>query len=80
METIENNQRVTALLGWSLKVIEAIDKMNRPYVVVGPPEFEGFAKENGISFVPWQFDRLNERSEELYEKLKALDTKNGQAF
>lgn len=67
--------RLTAILGWSLPAIEAIDKLDRPFVVVGPPDFEGFAKENGINFVAWDFERLNEGSDELYEKLQAMDTK-----
>jgi ATP-grasp domain len=71
----EKNGKIIALLGWSLPAIEAIDKLNRPYVVVGPPEFQEFADTHGIQFVPWQFDRLNERSDELYEKLKDLNTK-----
>ncbi|MGF6953581.1 hypothetical protein QF028_006086 [Neobacillus sp. B4I6] len=71
----ENKDKITALLGWSLHAIEAIDKMNRPYVVVGPPEFEGFAATHGIQFVPWIFDHLEERSNELYENLKDLNTK-----
>lgn len=75
MEMVENKERITALLGWSLQAIEAIDKMGRPYVVIGPPEFKAFADTNGIPFVPWQFDQPIEKSEELYEKLKMLNTK-----
>lgn len=71
----ENKEKRTALLGWSLQAIEAIDKMNRPYVVVGPPEFQLFAETNDIPFVPWQFDLSIESSDELYEKLKELNTK-----
>lgn len=70
-----NDEKITAILGWSLPAIEAIDKLNRPFVVVGPPDFEGFAKENNINFVPWDFERLNEGSDELFEKLEAMDTK-----
>lgn len=73
--TAVNEGKVTAILGWSLPAIEAIDKLNRPYVVVGPPDFEDFAKDNEISFVPWDFERLNEGSDELYERLAALNTK-----
>ncbi|MDQ0219599.1 ATP-grasp domain-containing protein [Peribacillus cavernae] len=73
--TQTEQMNVTALLGWSLQAIEAIDKLNRPYVVVGPPEFQDFADKNEIQFVAWQFERLNERSNELYEKLSALNTK-----
>jgi hypothetical protein len=76
MEMVENKGKITALLGWSLPAIEAIDKMDRPYLVVGPPEFQVFADTHGIQFIPWQFDdQLNERSDELYEKLKDLNTK-----
>lgn len=71
----ESKGKVTALLGWSLHAIEAIDKMNRPYVVVGPPEFQSFADTHDIQFVPWVFDHLEERSDELYETLKNLNTK-----
>ncbi|PLT29110.1 ATP-grasp domain-containing protein [Peribacillus deserti] len=67
--------KLTALLGWSLPAIEAIDKLNKPYVVVGPPDFQEFADKNGIKFVAWDFEQLNERSNELYEKLEALNTK-----
>lgn len=75
MEMIESKGSITALLGWSLPAIEAIDKLNRPYLVVGPPEFKAFAETNGIPFVPWQFDQPIEKSEELYETLKTLNTK-----
>lgn len=62
----------TALVGWSLPSIEAIEGLNRPYVVVGPPDFEPHATEHGIEFISWDFDRLNDQSTVLYEKLKAL--------
>lgn len=70
-----NEGKLTAILGWSLPAIEAIDKLDRPYVVVGPPDFEGFAKENDINFVGWDFDRLNEGSEELFQILEGMNTK-----
>ncbi|MGG0656052.1 ATP-grasp domain-containing protein [Rummeliibacillus pycnus] len=75
MDMRENHEKKTALLGWSLQAMEAIDKMGRHYVVVGPPEFQSFADTHGISFVPWQFDDSIEKAEELYEKLKELHTK-----
>ncbi|ASN05003.1 ATP-grasp domain-containing protein [Virgibacillus necropolis] len=67
----ENNIR-TALIGWSLQAIEAIDKMERPFVVVGPPDFEGYASEHGINFVGWEFDRINEKSNDLYTQLHEM--------
>lgn len=75
MEMKVNKGKRTALLGWSLRAIEAIDKMDRPYVVVGPPDFQLFADTNGIPFIPWQFDQPIEKSDELYEKLKEFNSK-----
>ncbi|MGI2326998.1 ATP-grasp domain-containing protein [Planococcus sp. YIM B11945] len=75
MTETNTNQKVTAILGWSLPAIEAMDKLDRPYVVVGPPDFVGFAKDHDIPFVPWDFDQLNEGSEELYEQLNKLNVK-----
>ncbi|TWT07742.1 ATP-grasp domain-containing protein [Planococcus sp. CPCC 101016] len=75
MEEMKEQQKLTALLGWSLPAIEAIDKLDRPFVVVGPPDFQTFADENDITFIAWDFDRLNEGSDELYERLKELNTK-----
>lgn len=75
MAETNEQQKLTALLGWSLPAIEAIDKLDRPYVVVGPPDFQSFADENDINFIGWDFDRLNEGSDELYERLKEMNTK-----
>lgn len=71
----EQNQQMIAILGWSLPAIEAADKLERPFVVVGPPDFQQFAKENDIKFIGWDFERLNEGSDELYEQLKEMNTK-----
>lgn len=64
-----------ALLGWSLPVIESMDKNHKPYVVVTFPEFESYAKEHGIPFVSWKFDEWNEQSNslQLAEKLKPFN-------
>ncbi|TCP20971.1 ATP-grasp domain-containing protein [Scopulibacillus darangshiensis] len=67
----EKSARV-ALIGWSLEAIEAVDRMDRPFVVVGPPDFETYALEHGIDFVSWEFDRINEKSGELYDTLNEL--------
>ncbi|TLS38479.1 ATP-grasp domain-containing protein [Pseudalkalibacillus caeni] len=68
----ETKPYLTALIGWSLPAIEACDKLDKPFVVVGPPEFEGFAEKNDIKFIGWNFDQLNEGSDQLFKKLKAL--------
>ncbi|GGO07091.1 ATP-grasp domain-containing protein [Saccharibacillus kuerlensis] len=75
MEDSILNQGITALLGWSLPVIEAADRMDRPFLVVGPPEFQEFADRNEIAFVAWQFERLNEQSGELAELLEQKGVK-----
>lgn len=59
-----------AILGWSLRAIEAIDRFNRKYVVVAPPWAEEYASENNIPFIPWNFERLNERSHEISSQLE----------
>lgn len=64
-----SKQRKFALLGWSLRAIEAIAKMGRDYVVVAPKWAEDYAKQNEIPYVGWDFERLNDRSVELYEAL-----------
>ncbi|MBM7609449.1 ATP-grasp domain-containing protein [Ureibacillus composti] len=69
----ENQEKTTVLLGWSLQAIEAIDKLDRPFVVVGPPEFTTFAEKNNIKLIPWTFDVPIEQSFELYEILKELN-------
>nr|MBI1230233.1 carboxylate--amine ligase [Cytophagales bacterium] len=61
-----------ALMGWSLPVIESMQKLNKPYVVVSFPDFEDYARENNIPFVSYQFDEWSDSSNslDLYEKLK----------
>jgi len=60
-----------ALLGWSLNAIEAVDRFDRRYLVVAPDWAEDYCKEHGIPYVPWNFERLNDRSMEIAETLKA---------
>lgn len=59
-----------ALLGWSLGAIEAADRFDRRYVVVAPDWAETYCKEHDIPYIPWNFERLNDRSMEIAEKLK----------
>ncbi|KAA2316289.1 carboxylate--amine ligase [Pseudooceanicola sediminis] len=61
-----------AILGWSLNAINAIDQFDRRYVVVAPPWAQDYCAQNDIPFVPWDFDRLNERSYELAQQLKEM--------
>ncbi len=59
-----------ALLGWSLGAIEAAENFDRRYVVVAPEWAESYARENDIPYLPWNFERLNDRSMEIAETLK----------
>jgi hypothetical protein len=59
-----------AILGWSLNAIDAIDRFDRRYVIVAPEWAEEYAKENDIPFISWNFERINERSFEIAQRLK----------
>ncbi len=61
-----------ALIGWSLPVIESMQKIDKPFVVVSFPDFEPYAKENNIPFVSYQLDEWSDSSNslDLLEKLK----------
>ncbi|MBR9900103.1 MAG: carboxylate--amine ligase [Rhodospirillales bacterium] len=66
------NKGYIAIIGWSLKAIDAIDRFDRRYIVVAPDWAEPYAKEHGIPFLKWNFDRLNERSYELAQTLQEM--------
>lgn len=59
-----------ALLGWSLNAVEAIDRFDRRYIVVAPEWAESYCTEHDIPYIPWDFERLNDRSMEIAETLK----------
>ncbi|MAL98801.1 ATP-grasp domain-containing protein [Hydrocarboniclastica marina] len=59
-----------AMLGWSLSAIEALDKFDRRYVIVAPDWAETYCKEHDIPYIPWNFERLNDRSVEIAQRLK----------
>ncbi|MGD8429180.1 MAG: carboxylate--amine ligase [Ectothiorhodospiraceae bacterium] len=65
------NKGYVALLGWSLNAVEAAENFDRRYVVVAPDWAEDYCKEHGIPYIPWNFERLNDRSMEIAEQLKA---------
>lgn len=64
-----------ALLGWSLPVIESMQKAQQPFVVVSFPEFETYAKENNIPFVGFKLDEFGSHSNSrgLAELLKPFN-------
>jgi hypothetical protein len=54
-----------ALLGWSLPVIDSMQKANKPFVVVSFPEFSAYAKEHDIPFVGYKLDEFGSHSNSL---------------
>jgi hypothetical protein len=71
-QTFNPEKGYIALLGWSLNAIEAADKFDRRYVVVAPDWAEAYCKEHDIPYVPWNFERLNDRSFEIAQTLKEM--------
>ena len=61
-----------ALLGWSLNAVEAAAKFDRRYVVVAPDWAEQYCTEHEIPYLAWNFERINDRSMEIAEKLQAM--------
>ncbi|SEI84065.1 hypothetical protein SAMN05192553_101494 [Cyclobacterium xiamenense] len=57
-------------MGWSLPVIESMQKLNKPYVVVSYPDFEEYAKEHNIPFVSYAFNEWSDSSNSLDLKVK----------
>lgn len=64
-----------ALIGWSLPVIESMQKSGKPFVVVSFSDFENYAKENNIPFLPYTLDTWSDQSNslDLAEKLKPFN-------
>ena len=63
------NKGYIALLGWSLNAIEAAETFDRRYIVVAPDWAEDYCQKHDIPHVPWNFERLNDRSMEIAETL-----------
>ncbi len=59
-----------ALLGWSLNAIDALDRFDRRYVVVAPKWAEEYATKHDIPYIKWDFERLNDTSLDIAERLK----------
>lgn len=64
------NKGYIALLGWSLNAIEAAETFDRRYIVVAPDWAEEYCQKHDIPYVPWNFERLNDRSMEIAETLQ----------
>lgn len=59
-----------ALLGWSLAAVEAAEGFDRRYVVVAPDWAQEYCDKHGIPYIPWNFERLNDRSMEIAQLLQ----------
>ncbi|WP_432697399.1 ATP-grasp domain-containing protein [Marinobacterium sp. YM272] len=70
MQEKDPNKGYVAILGWSLNAINAIENFDRRYIIVAPDWAEEYAREHGIPFVSWNFERLNERSMEIAHRLE----------
>jgi len=70
MKAKNSDKGYVALLGWSLNAIEAVEKFDRRYVIVAPDWAEEFATKHKIPFISWNFERLNDRSMEIAQRLK----------
>ena len=61
-----------ALLGWAPNAVEAAATFDRRYVVVAPEWAEEYCKTHDIPYLPWNFERLNDRSVEIAQTLKDM--------
>lgn len=68
--TFNENKGYIAFLGWSLAAIEAAASFDRRYVVVAPDWAEAYCTEHDIPYIPWNFERLNDRSLEIAQTLQ----------
>ncbi|MBB5021190.1 ATP-grasp domain-containing protein [Desulfurispira natronophila] len=66
------NKGYVALLGWSLNAIEAAEDFDRRYIVVAPEWAEKYCQEHNIPYLTWNYERLNERSLEIAQKLQEM--------
>ncbi len=71
-ENYDPEKGYIALLGWSLNAIEAADQFDRRYVVVAPDWAEEYCQNHDIPYLPWNFERLNDRSVEIAQTLKDM--------
>ncbi len=54
-----------ALLGYCIESLEAASRLGYRFVAVVPPDYAALTERDGIETVPWEFDRLDEKSHRL---------------
>lgn len=60
----------TALVGWSAEAMDGLQKAERSFIAVVPPEFGPYMEEHDLPYEPWDFDRLDEKAGDLATSLK----------
>lgn len=60
----------TALIGFSVPAIEAVQRLGRDYVVVVPPGFGPYMEEHSLPYIEWDFESSNEQSIRLASMLQ----------
>ncbi|MEL6761321.1 MAG: ATP-grasp domain-containing protein [Myxococcota bacterium] len=70
-ETVQQTGKI-ALIGFSIPAMEALYDLGRPFIAVVPPEFQSYMDEHSIEHATWEFDRHNERSDELAIRLAQM--------
>jgi len=66
----DTSKGYVALLGWSLAAVEAAEGFDRRYVVVAPDWAQEYCDKHNIPYIPWNFERLNDRSMEIAQLLQ----------
>ncbi len=66
------NKGFIALLGWAPNAVEAAATFDRRYVVVAPEWAEEYCTTHDIPYVPWNFERINDRSLKIAQTLKDM--------
>jgi hypothetical protein len=64
-----------ALLGYLVESFEAAAKLGYEFVAVVPPGFENLLHDEGIKAIPWDFERINERSADLAATLQDMNVR-----
>ena len=71
-QSFDPDKGYVALLGWSLSAVEAAASFDRRYVVVAPEWAEEYCEQHDIPYLPWNFERLNDRSFEIARTLQDM--------
>lgn len=61
-----------ALLGYCVESMEAADRLGYDFVVVVPPGFDTGLEDKGIRAVAWDFERIDEGSHRLAERMEQM--------